>query len=183
MTFIPLLFKFHCECHVLPPRFFVLSDFLDFFFDALRETPFCRLAVHIVEEGRDVRIEPVTVSLTVQEDFRRFIAHEEGRILLTGLTEGVDAFPCSKRVKGADEDDERFSELRVVLALVQNVHVHHGLVVACPFRQFVGRVAVRRLHLDVVERSGIIFNEDVEPHAFAVIADVDTFLRHGVGNP
>ena len=122
-------------------------------------------------------VDALAAALAVQEDLGCLIAHQECRLFLARFTERVEASPSVEWVERADENDVRPAQLRVELTLVQHVHVHHRLIVACALRQFVRGRVICRLHLNVVERALLIFDVDIEPYTLAVAAHVDILLR------
>ena len=122
-------------------------------------------------------VDALAAALAVQEDLGCLIAHQECGLFLARLAECVETAPSVEWVERADENDVRPAQLRVELALVQHVHVHHRLIVARALRQFVRSRVICRLHLNVVERALLIFDVDIESHALAVAAHVDIFLR------
>ena len=54
-SFLP--FKFHSQCHIFSPRFVMIFDSLDFVGDGPDEAPFTCLAIYILEEGGNIRID------------------------------------------------------------------------------------------------------------------------------
>ena len=71
-------------------------------------------------------------------------------------------FPeTEKGIKRADKDDISLPQLRVELALVKHIHVHHGLIIARTLRKFRGISVVGCLHLDIVERALVVLDVDV----------------------
>ena len=121
-------------------------------------------------------VDALAAALAVQEDLGCLIAHQECGLFLARLAECVETAPSVEWVERADENDVRPAQLRVELALVQHVHVHHRLIVARALRQFVRSRVVCRLHLDVIERALLIFDVDIEPYTLAVAAHVDILL-------
>ena len=116
----------------------------------LREFSFRCLALDVVEECREVAVDVLAPALAVQKDFRRLVAHLQRRILCAGLAEGVLAEVPVEGIECADEDDVGLPQFRVELALVEHVHVHHGLIVARTLGELRGIGVVGCLHLDIV---------------------------------
>ena len=124
-------------------------------------------------------------ALCIQKQLGRLVVQFEGAVLSTDVAKGVRVLALSKRVKGADEDDVGLVEFIVGLALADEVHIDHGLIVTGTFGQLrfeLVILGIGGLHLYVIDGIGIILDIDIEPDTFAVGADIDGLFVDRKGN-
>ena len=136
----------------------------------------CRFpAVHIVQEVFDVCIHNAFQSLGIEKNLCSAVAKQQMRYFKADVSKSIYAFVHAKRIKGADKDDIGLSELIVIDALAQEIHVDHSLIVSRSLHQFIA-VPLGCLHLNVIDRAAFIFHIYVETYRFAVETQVDAFL-------
>ena len=156
-------------------------DALDFLCHFLRESASRRLTIHILQEILQILIYTPLEPLRIQEYLRRPIPEFNLRLFHTPIAECIDALIQSKEIKGTDEDDVRLTQVIVVDALPEEIHVDHPLIVARPSWQL-AVTPLRRLHFDVVNRSNLILNIDIETYGFAVQSYADALFRIRIAN-
>ena len=154
---------------------------LDFLRHLLCKSAACFLAVDVLQEVLQFFINVAFESLRIQEYLRRPIPEFNLRLFHTPIAECIDALIQSKEIKGTDEDDVRLTQVIVVDALPEEIHVDHPLIVARPSWQF-AVTPLRRLHFDVVNRSNLILNIDIETYGFAVQSYADALFRIRIAN-
>lgn len=159
----------------------MIFDSLDFVGDGPDEAPFTCLAIYILEEGGNIRIDAGRAALAVQKYLCSLIAERKGNILQTALIEGVYGEIPLEKIEGADEYNIGRIQFRVIMAFAEHVHIDHGLIITGALSER-AVLSVGRLHFYIVDGSRVILDIDIQSDAFAVQADINGFFFIGVGD-